>query len=107
MKIWTLARQLVAETARRWIRNRTPHRSAALSYYTVFSLAPLLLLTLALVGLFFGREGVQGEIVSQVRDMMGMQSAQALESMMQAADKHSAGVIATICPSRRSDKRLS
>jgi membrane protein len=56
--------------------------SAALSYYTVFSLAPLLLLLISLVGLFFGREAVQGQLFGEMNGMIGNEAALQVQEMI-------------------------
>ena len=69
---------------------------AALAYYTLFSLAPLLLISVAVAGLVFGEEAAQGGVVSQIQGLIGEQGAQAVQSIMAAAHKPASGVFAGI-----------
>jgi len=69
---------------------------AAISYYTVFSVAPLLLLVIALAGLIFGRDAVQGEIVSQVTGLVGPAGAYAIEGLLRSASDPAASAVAMI-----------
>jgi membrane protein len=68
---------------------------AALSYYTVFSLAPLLVVVIAVAGLFFGEDAAQGRIVDQLSGLLGRDGAQLVEAMIQKASEPRAGIIAT------------
>jgi len=70
--------------------------AAALSYYTVFSMAPLLILAISIAGLVLGRDAAQGKIVEQISGLVGVQSAAAIQSMIQAANRPSNGVIAGV-----------
>ena len=69
---------------------------AALAYYTIFSLAPLLLIAIAIAGLVFGREAAQGEIFGQLSGVLGPQAAEAVQGMVKSAAKPKSGTIATI-----------
>lgn len=69
---------------------------AAIAYYTVFSLAPVLVIVIAVAGLFFGRDAAEGAIVSQLGGLMGEQAAQAVQQMVKSASNHGVGITATI-----------
>jgi membrane protein len=69
---------------------------AALAYYTIFSLAPLLLIAIAIAGMVFGREAAQGQIFGQLRGVLGSQAAQAVQEMVKGAAKPKSGTIATV-----------
>src|SRR5918912_1322980 len=69
---------------------------AALAYYTIFSLAPLLLIAISIAGMVFGREAAQGQIFGQLRGVLGPQAAQAIQEMVKGADKAKSGTIATV-----------
>lgn len=90
------ALELIADTARRWALDEVPRMGAALSYYTAFSLAPLLILVIAIAGLAFGREAAQGRIMDEVGGLVGRQSAAAIQSMIQSAQKPTQGIVATV-----------
>jgi uncharacterized protein DUF748/virulence factor BrkB len=70
-----LAFALLKETFNRWSEDAAPRMAAALSYYTVFSMAPLLILAISIAGLVLGRDAAQGKIVEQISGLVGVQSA--------------------------------
>lgn len=70
--------------------------AAALSYSTAFSIAPLLILAISIGGLVPGREAAQGKIVEQIGGLVGKQSAAAIQSMIQAANRPSKGIFASV-----------
>src|ERR1051326_2561426 len=76
-------------------RDHVQRYSAALSYYTAFSLAPLLLIAISVAGLVFGRDAAEGRIVGQVQDLIGPDSARAVQGMIQSAWKPATGFFAT------------
>ena len=61
--------------------------SASLSYYTIFSLAPMLLIIIAVCGIFFGRDAVQGEIYSRIQNLVGSDAALQIQSMIKSAQQ--------------------
>lgn len=71
-------------------------RGAAIAFYTVTSIAPLLLIVIALAGLVFGREAAQNGIVDQLDGMMGRQSAELLQTTIASAQGKSSGILATL-----------
>jgi membrane protein len=81
------AKAFLAETAGEFGRDRCFHLAAALSYYTLFSLAPMLVVVIAAAGIFFGREAVSGEIYGQLRALIGPEGAMAVQKMIQGAAK--------------------
>lgn len=87
---------LLKQTASEWLDDKAPSRAASLSYYTVFSIAPLLLIAVAVAGLVFGRQAVHGEVSAQLQSLLGAGSAQAIEEMMASASKVGSGVVASI-----------
>jgi membrane protein len=87
---------LLKETFSRWSEDSATRMAAALSYYTAFSMAPLLILAIAVAGLVLGREAAQGKIVEQISGLVGKQSAVAIQSMIQAANRPSKGIFAGI-----------
>ncbi|HEX8204367.1 MAG TPA: YihY/virulence factor BrkB family protein [Isosphaeraceae bacterium] len=90
--IWGLLRTSASE----WVEDKAPRLGAALAYYTIFSLAPLLLIAIAVAGLFLGgRQGAQEQIIKQIRTMIGTQGAEAIQGMIQSASKPEAGYTAT------------
>ncbi len=90
------AYDLVSETITQWINDRASRKGAALAFYTVFSLAPILILSIAIAGLFFGKQAARGEIFLQVSGLLGHDAALAIQAMVESASRPGAGVLATI-----------
>ena len=89
---WTLIKRAAAA----WIDDYAPSMGAALSYYTIFSLAPLLLIVISVAGLFFGTEAVRGEIFGQLRGLMGDDAAKAIEAILTTVSKPSESITAAV-----------
>jgi membrane protein len=87
---------LLKETASSWSADYCPSMGAAISYYTLFSIAPLLLIVFAVAGLVFGADAARGEIFGQLNGLLGDEGAKAVQGMLQAADKPGAGIVSTI-----------
>lgn len=79
-----------------WSDDFAPSMGAAISYYTMFSLAPLLVLVIAVAGLVFGAEAVQGQIASQLTGLMGADTAKAVEGMIKSASISDSGIWASL-----------
>jgi membrane protein len=79
-----------------WIEHKAPRLGAALAYYTAFSLAPLLVIVIAIVGLIYGREAATGQISGQIESVVGADGAKAVEMMLASADKPASGIFATV-----------
>ena len=79
-----------------WIDDHAQSMGAALSYYTVFSLAPLLLIAISVAGLVFGRDAAQGAVVDQLDGLIGQTGAQAVQDLLKSVARPSTGVVATI-----------
>jgi membrane protein len=91
-RIWALIKQSVAS----WIDDYAPSMGAALAYYTLFSIAPLLLIVIAVAGFFFGAEAARGEIFQQLNALIGEEGAVAVEGLLESASKPEHGAIATV-----------
>ncbi len=87
--------RLVKEAASDWSHDRAPRLGAALAYYTVFSLVPLLVVIIAVIGLVLGQDAAQSAILSQIANLVGEQSAAAIKDMIQRAEQPSTGLFAT------------
>lgn len=87
---------LVRAAVNAWIDDYAQSMGAALSYYTIFSLAPLLLIVIAVAGLIFGREAASGEVFAQFRGLMGDEAALAVTAILGTVGKPAASVAATI-----------
>jgi membrane protein len=87
---------LVKEAVSAWVGDYAPSMGAALAYYTVFSIAPLLLIAISVAGLVFGVEAARGEVVAQLQGLMGESAARAIEGMVQSANKPGTGIVSTV-----------
>jgi membrane protein len=90
--IWGLLRQ----TASSWLDDYAPSMGAALSYYTLFSLAPLLLIVIAVAGLVFGEDAARGQIEAQLSALMGDGGARAIQDLLASVHKPVEGSFATV-----------
>src|SRR6187397_2217062 len=88
--------QLVKRAAAAWKDDYAPSMGAALSYYTVFSLAPIVLIVISLAGLIFGPEAARGEIFGQLRGLMGADAAKTVENLLTSVNKPAQGVTAML-----------
>ncbi len=79
-----------------WWEDNALHLGAALAYYTLFAIAPVLLIAIAIAGFVFGPEAVRGEIVGQLQGLVGPDGAQAVQAMLEGASRRQSGVVATI-----------
>ena len=84
------------EVLQEWSNDNALTLGAALAYYTIFSMAPLLVLAIAVAGLVFGRAAAEGQIVAQIQDVMGPQGAELIQNMIQRASEPATGAIATV-----------
>jgi membrane protein len=91
-QIWAL----IKATFSSWLDDYAPSMGAALAYYTLFSIAPLLLIVISTAGLVFGEDAVRGEIFAQLRDLMGDQGAQAVQSLLASVSEPKKGIAGTI-----------
>jgi membrane protein len=87
---------LAKETVSAWIDDYAPSMGAALAYYTVFSLAPLLVIVTAIAGAIFGRAAVEGAMIGQLAGLIGEQPAAALQALVASASTSNAGGTASI-----------
>lgn len=86
--------QLFKKAVTAWVDDFAPSMGAAISYYTVFSLAPLLVIVIAIAGAVFGREAVQGQIVTQIAGLIGRDGAELVQSLVASASNTERGLIA-------------
>lgn len=83
--------ELGRDTVNAWIEDRAPRKGAALAFYTVFSLAPLLIISISIAGLAFGEEAARGEIVTEAQGLIGRAGARAIEALILNADRTGSG----------------
>ena len=82
---------LIKEVARCWADDHVPSMGAALAYYTLFSLAPLLLIVISVAGMIFGEEAARGEIEMQLRSLMGTRAAGAVQDLLASVNHPAEG----------------
>src|SRR5215213_2107651 len=87
---------LFKQTFTEFGEDKAPRLGAALAYYTIFSIAPLLLIAISIAGLVFGEEAAHKEISGQMHGLLGGKAASIIEEMVAAAAKPASGTIATI-----------
>ena len=87
---------LLKETYQEFNEDKAPRLGAALAYYMLFSLAPLLVVVIAIAGLAFGEEAARGQIVGAISGLVGQQGAEAIQTMIQGASHPASGILATI-----------
>ncbi len=93
---WRAGWALVKHAVSSWSDDYAPSMGAALSYYTVFSLAPLLLIVISIAGLVFGADAARGEIFGQLRGLMGDEAAKAVEGVLSSVSRPASGVLGTV-----------
>ncbi len=93
LKKWST---LGKDTVEAWVDDYAPSMGAALSYYTVFSLAPVLLIVIAVAGMVFGAEAARGEIFAQLRGLMGADAAKTVENLLTSVSEPKEGIAATV-----------
>lgn len=91
-----LVKELFQETFSEWSKDKASRLAAALSYYTIFSVAPLLVIAIAVAGLVFGRKAATDQIVYEIRGLVGDQGAQVIQTILQNASKTTSGILATV-----------
>jgi len=81
--VWSL----VKETAASWVAHKDARLGAALAYYSIFSLGPLIVIVISVAGVLFGEDAVRGEVSAQVQGLLGNSGAQAIQSMLVGASR--------------------
>jgi len=89
---WTLLK----ETGSGWVADKVPRLAAALAFYTILSVAPLLVIALSIVGIVFGRAAVEGQLVEQMRGLVGEEGGKAIQSMIASASGPGSGIAMVI-----------
>ena len=91
-ELWSLTRESVS----RFSQDFAPSMGAALAYYTIFSIAPLLIIAIAVAGFVFGEKAARGEVFAQLRGLIGDQGAAAIEATVKSASQTGSGTFAAI-----------
>jgi membrane protein len=89
---WALTKQSTGS----WSEDYAPSMGAALSYYTLFSITPLLMIVISIAGLLFGADAVRGVIFAQLQSLMGEEGAKAIQEMLVSASRPSTGGFAAM-----------
>lgn len=87
------------ESLTSWVDHRASSKGAALAFYTLFSMTPILVVVIAVAGYFFGAEAAQGEIVTQMQGLVGPNGAQAIQALLAAAQDPASGLVAILVAS--------
>jgi len=87
---------LIRSAATQWMGHKDARLGAALAYYSIFSLGPLILIAIAIAGLLFGQEAVRGQVTGGLKDLLGDTGAQAIDAMLAGASRPSQGIVATV-----------
>lgn len=95
LSIWRRVRIVLVGSAEEWLAQRAASKGAALAFYTLFSMAPILVLVIAITGAIFGPDAAKGEIFSQLSGLVGPKGAQAIEILLASAYDPDAGLLAT------------
>ena len=88
--------RMLGSAARAWWDDDCTRLGASLAYYTLFAIAPILLVATAIAGMVFGAEAVRGEIVGQLDHLVGREGALAVQSLLEGASQRRAGIVATV-----------
>jgi len=86
----------VKQSGSSWVEHKDARLGAALAYYSIFSIGPLIIIAIAVAGLVFGQEAVRGEVSTQIRGLLGDTGAAAVQSMLADASRQRSGIIATV-----------
>src|SRR5712671_3437055 len=86
---------LCEKAIHKWLEDRAPTMGAAIAYYTVFSLAPMLVMVVAIAGLAFGQKAAEGALFGELADLLGPESAAAVQAILRSASGTGSGIFAT------------
>lgn len=92
-------RLVLARSLNAWIDHRAGSKGAALAFYTLFSMTPILILAIAGAGYFFGAEAAQGEIIAQIEELVGRSGAETIQTLLAGAHDPTRGLAATMVAS--------
>ena len=87
---------LLKTTFAHWKEDNASRLAAALAFYTTFSLAPVLVIVISIVGLVFGQQAAQGQIIEQFQGVIGKDGASVIQTMIQNTQNSDSGTVATI-----------
>ncbi len=88
--------ELVRQTFREWSEDKVPRLGAALAFYSVFAITPLLMIVIAIAGFVFGRDAALHQIVGEIASVVGHEAGQAIEGILANASKPASGAVAIV-----------
>ncbi len=91
-ELWSLVKQSVSA----WLEDRAASMGAALAYYTAFSIAPLLIIAIAVAGIVFGRDAAQAAVVGQLQGLLGEAGGNAIAGMLKSAANFGSSILAIV-----------
>jgi membrane protein len=84
------------DTIKAWIDHRAASKGAALAFYTLFSMTPILMLVIAVAGYFFGEDAARGQLMAQISGQIGPNGAQAIQTLLAASRDTNSGIMASV-----------
>ena len=94
--MWRATYRLFKDAAQNWVADHAQSMGAALAFYTIFSIAPLLLIVIAVAGIFFGEDAARGEIHAQLQGLLGDSGALAVQALLHSARRPADNVPAAL-----------
>src|SRR5215210_4304396 len=88
--------ELLRDTVKEWSEDKAARLGAALAYYTIFAIGPLILIMVAIAGLVFGQEAAEGQIVTSIRGVVGDSGAEIIQETLKHAAKPDAGIVSSL-----------
>lgn len=88
--------QILFKAVTRWSDDRGPQLGAAIAFYTMFAVAPLLVVAIAVAGAVFGEDAARGQIVGEIEGLVGEAAAKSIEAMIESAWRHPNGLWASL-----------
>ncbi|MEX2353317.1 MAG: YihY/virulence factor BrkB family protein, partial [Gammaproteobacteria bacterium] len=87
---------VLRQAGRIWLENNAFAQAGSLAFFTLFSIAPVIIVVVSIIGLFFGEEAAQGQIVEQLQETIGTQAAEAVQAAVMRSQLNEGGIFATI-----------
>ena len=95
MKLLRISTALIKQAGGAWLADNVPRLGAALSFYTLFSLAPVLIVAVSIAGIVFGQKAAEGKILQQFQGLLGATGATEIQEIIQSMNQPALGVLAT------------
>ena len=93
---WCDIQALLGESFSEWTRHKAPRLGASLAFYTLLSIAPLLLLAVSVAGMVFGHKAAESDLVWQIQDLAGPAGAKAIQALLEGSQNTTHGIVATL-----------